>query len=409
MATPTFTMRQLLEAGVHFGHHTRRWNPKMEPYIFGERNGIHILDLQQTMPLLGRALEAMRTTVANGGRILFVGTKRAASDKIAEAAKACGQYYVNHRWLGGMLTNWATVSQSIKRLRDLEERLASEEVNQLGKKEILQLTRERDKLEMTLGGIKEMGDLPDMLFVLDTTKEDIAVLEANKLGIPVVAVIDSNASPVGIDFPIPGNDDAMRSITLYCDLTQGAVLDGLQAEMMARGSDLGSAETPPQEPTLATKSDTAEDEQSAKKTDDVAVSEAVGTDATEAAGTKTTKKAVKTDKTKKLSASAIAKKAVKVSKVGKTAKTDDSETDDSEKAVDSVVNQKTAKTAKAGKIGEADTSEKAVDSVAVENDGQTDAPKNSAPTDENKGTEQSDAPESAETDSKANDAKPDTA
>lgn len=250
MAAASFTMRQLLEAGVHFGHHTRRWNPKMENFIFGERNGIHILDLQQTVPLFGRALEAMRDTAAKGGRILFVGTKRAAAAKIAETAKACGQYYVNHRWLGGMLTNWATVSQSIKRLRELEGRLSSDEVSQLGKKEILQLTRERDKLELTLGGIKEMGGLPDMLFVLDTNKEDIAVLEANKLNIPIVAVIDSNASPVGVDFPIPGNDDAMRAINLYCELAQTAVLDGLQAELMASGTDIGSAEVAPKEPAV---------------------------------------------------------------------------------------------------------------------------------------------------------------
>ena len=268
MAAPTFTMRQLLEAGVHFGHHTRRWNPKMEPFIFGERNGIHILDLQQTVPLLGRALTAMRDTAAKGGRILFVGTKRAASDKIAETAKACGQYYVNHRWLGGMLTNWATVSQSIKRLRDLEARLSSDEVNQLGKKEILQLTRERDKLELTLGGIKEMGGLPDMLFILDTNKEDIAVLEANKLNIPVVAVIDSNASPAGVDFPIPGNDDAMRAITLYCELAQATVLDGLQAEMMASGSDVGAAEVAPQEPAVAEAA--AEAEQASEATPEAA-------------------------------------------------------------------------------------------------------------------------------------------
>ena len=259
MAAASFTMRQLLEAGVHFGHHTRRWNPKMEHFIFGERNGIHILDLQQTMPLFGRALEAMRDTAAKGGRILFVGTKRAAADKIAETAKACGQYYVNHRWLGGMLTNWATVSQSIKRLRDLEGRLSSDEVSQLGKKEILQLTRERDKLELTLGGIKEMGGLPDMLFILDTNKEDIAVLEANKLNIPIVAVIDSNASPIGVDFPIPGNDDAMRAITLYCELAQTAVLDGLQAELMASGTDIGSAEVAPEEPALTESSGEATD------------------------------------------------------------------------------------------------------------------------------------------------------
>ena len=260
MAAATFTMRQLLEAGVHFGHQTRRWNPKMEQFIFGERNGIHILDLQQTMPLFGRALEAMRDTAAKGGRILFVGTKRAAADKIAETAKACGQYYVNHRWLGGMLTNWATVSKSIKRLRDLEGRLSSDEVSQLGKKEILRLTRERDKLELTLGGIKEMGGLPDMLFILDTNKEDIAVLEANKLNIPIVAVVDSNASPTGVDFPIPGNDDAMRAITLYCELAQTAVLDGLQAELMASGTDFGSAEVAPEEPALSEASEEAPEE-----------------------------------------------------------------------------------------------------------------------------------------------------
>ena len=250
MSIPSFTMRQLLEAGVHFGHHTRRWNPRMEPFIFGQRNGIHILDLQQTVPLLARALEAMRDTVAKGGRVLFVGTKRVAADKIAETARDCGQYYVNHRWLGGMLTNWATVSQSIRRLRDLEARLEGEDVSQLGKKEILQLNRELEKLQLTLGGIKEMGGLPDMIFVLDTNKEDIAVLEANKLGIPVVAVIDSNASPDGVDYPIPGNDDAMRAITLYCELAQGAILDGLQAEMVASGGDAGSAAEAPIEPAL---------------------------------------------------------------------------------------------------------------------------------------------------------------
>ena len=250
MALPSFTMRQLLEAGVHFGHHTRRWDPRMEPFIFGQRNSIHILDLQQTVPLLSRALSVLRDTVAKGGRVLFVGTKRAASGKIAETALACGQYYVNHRWLGGMLTNWATVSKSIRRLRDLEARLSSDEIQQLSKKEILQLTRERDKLELTLGGIKEMGGLPDILFILDTNKEDIAVLEANRLGIPVVAVIDSNASPDGVDYPIPGNDDAMRAISLYCELTQGAILDGLQQEMMSSGSDAGAATDAPAEPAL---------------------------------------------------------------------------------------------------------------------------------------------------------------
>ncbi len=250
MALPNFTMRQLLEAGVHFGHHTRRWNPRMEPFIFGQRNGIHILDLQQTVPLLSRALSVLRDTVANGGRVLFVGTKRVAADKVAETAFACGQYYVNHRWLGGMLTNWATVSKSIRRLRDLEARLNSDEIQQLAKKEILQLVRERDKLELTLGGIKEMGGLPDILFVLDTNKEDIAVLEANRLGIPVVAVIDSNASPDGVDYPIPGNDDAMRAISLYCDLSQAAILDGLQEELMTSGGDAGAADEAPSEPAL---------------------------------------------------------------------------------------------------------------------------------------------------------------
>jgi len=282
MAIPTFTMRQLLEAGVHFGHHTRRWNPRMEPFIFGQRNGVHILDLQQTVPLLGRALEAMRDTVSKGGRVLFVGTKRVAAEKIAETARGCGQYYVNHRWLGGMLTNWATVSQSIRRLRELEARLESDEMHQLGKKEILQLNRECEKLQLTLGGIKEMGGLPDMLFILDTNKEDIAVLEANKLGIPVVAVIDSNASPDGVDYPIPGNDDAMRAITLYCELAQGAILDGLQAELMAGGADLGEAVEAPVEPAVATEDTTAEQTQAeavADAADAPAIETASDTDA----------------------------------------------------------------------------------------------------------------------------------
>ena len=247
MALPTFTMRQLLEAGVHFGHHTRRWDPRMGPFIFGERNSVHILDLQQTVPLLHQAIKALRDTTAKGGRVLFVGTKRVASEKIAETARECGQYFVNHRWLGGMLTNWATVTQSIRRLRDLEKKLESEEIHQLTKKEALQLTREREKLELTLGGIKDMGGLPDMLFVLDTNKEDIAVAEANKLGIPVVAVVDSNASPLGIDFPVPGNDDAMRAISLYCELARDAILDGLQQELAASGHDIGAEPFAPSE------------------------------------------------------------------------------------------------------------------------------------------------------------------
>ena len=246
MAIPTFTMRQLLEAGVHFGHSTRRWNPKMGPYIFGVRNGIHIIDLQQSAPMMHRAMSAVRDTVAGGGRVLFVGTKRQASERVAEAAKRCGQYYVNHRWLGGMLTNWQTVSKSIRRLRDLDVQLDAEDSG-LTKKELLQLTRERDKLERTLGGIKEMGGKPDVMVVIDTNKEAIAVAEANRLGIPVVGVIDSNSSPDGIDFPIPGNDDALRAVTTYCDLLSGAVLDGIQAEAVASGVDTGAADVAPAE------------------------------------------------------------------------------------------------------------------------------------------------------------------
>jgi small subunit ribosomal protein S2 len=248
MSFPTFTMRQLLEAGVHFGHQTRRWDPHMRPYIFGVRNGVHILDLTQTVPMLHRALMAGRDVAASGGRVLFVGTKRQAQEVVAEAAKRCGQYYVNHRWLGGMLTNWRTISQSIRRLRELEQRLEGEgETAGLTKKERLQLTRERDKLERALGGIKDMGGLPDLLFVIDTNKEAIAVAEAVKLGVPVVAVVDSNSNPSSITHPIPGNDDASRAINLYCDLMVQAVLDGIQAEMSASGMDVGESEELPEE------------------------------------------------------------------------------------------------------------------------------------------------------------------
>ena len=246
MAMPTFTMRQLLEAGVHFGHHTRRWNPQMKPFIFGVRNGVHIIDLEQTVPMLYAALQAVRDAVAGGGRVLFVGTKRQASEKIAEAAKRCGQPFVNHRWLGGMLTNWKTISQSIKRLRELEEQLGGE-TQGLTKKELLNLTRERDKLERSLGGIKEMGGQPSLIFVIDTNKEAIAVAEANKLGIPVAAVVDSNSKPDGITYPIPGNDDALRAISMYCDLVSDAVLDGLQQEAISHGVDIGEAEDAPAE------------------------------------------------------------------------------------------------------------------------------------------------------------------
>lgn len=246
MAIPEFTMRQLLEAGVHFGHHTRRWNPEMAPYIFGVRNGVHIIDLEQTVPLLHRALETVRDVAAGGGRVLFVGTKRQAQEPVAEAAKRCGQYFVNHRWLGGMLTNFKTISQSIKRLRELDEGV-NQPASGLTKRELLELTRDRDKLERALGGIKEMGGLPDILFIIDTNKEAIAVQEANKLKIPVVAVLDSNSSPDGITYPVPGNDDAMRAIHLYCELVSGAVLDGLQAELAASGVDLGARAELPQQ------------------------------------------------------------------------------------------------------------------------------------------------------------------
>ncbi|MFT9398955.1 30S ribosomal protein S2 [Acetobacter sp.] len=249
MAMPDFTLRQLLEAGVHFGHHTRRWNPRMAPYLFGVRNQVHIIDLQQTVGMLDRALQAIRNTVAGGGRVLFVGTKRAAADPIAEAAKRCGQYYVNHRWLGGMLTNWKTITGSIKRLRQIEEMLDGG-TSGLTKKEILELTRDRDKLERSLGGIKEMGGLPDILFIIDTNKEKLAVEEANKLGIPVVAILDSNSDPKGVTFPVPGNDDAIRAISLYCDLVSSSVLDGISAELGASGQDFGASEELPVDPTL---------------------------------------------------------------------------------------------------------------------------------------------------------------
>jgi small subunit ribosomal protein S2 len=244
MAMPQFTMRQLLEAGVHFGHHTRRWNPKMAPYLYGARNSVHIIDLQQTVPLLDQALNVMRDIAAGGGRVLFVGTKRQAADKVAEYAKRCGQYYVNHRWLGGMLTNWQTISHSIRRLRDLEGMLDTNEGSGFTKRELLFLTREREKLERALGGIKDMGGLPDMLFVLDVNKDDLAVQEANKLNIPVVAIIDSNSDPRGVQFPIPGNDDALRAITLYLELMSASVLDGLQRMMISQGVDIGAEAEP---------------------------------------------------------------------------------------------------------------------------------------------------------------------
>ncbi len=243
MALPEYNMRQLLESGVHFGHRTHRWNPKMSEYIFGDRNKIHIIDLSKTVPLLHQALVAVRDVAAGGGRVLFVGTKRQAQQPIAEAAGRCAQYYMNHRWLGGTLTNWKTMLNSIKRLRELEG-LLSGDGSGFTKKELLGLTRERDKLELSLGGIKEMGGLPDVLFVIDTNKEAIAIHEANKLGIPVIAIVDTNSDPAGIDYPIPGNDDASRAIALYCDLVSKAVIDGLAAGTSKMGGDMGEAAEP---------------------------------------------------------------------------------------------------------------------------------------------------------------------
>jgi small subunit ribosomal protein S2 len=249
MALPNITMRQLLEAGVHFGHQSHRWNPKMAPFIYGSRNNIHIIDLTQTVPLLHQALLAVSDVVAKGGRVLFVGTKRQASEAVADAAKSCAQYFVNHRWLGGTLTNWRTISNSIKRLKSLEE-LFQGEHHGLTKKELLQLTREKDKLERSLGGIKDMGAVPDLMFVIDTNKESIAIAEARKLHMPVVAIVDSNCDPEGISHPIPGNDDAGRAITLYCDLIARAAIDGIERAQGAGGVDLGAAEEPIAEPGL---------------------------------------------------------------------------------------------------------------------------------------------------------------
>ena len=244
MAAPVVTMHQLIEAGAHFGHQTHRWNPRMKPYIFGERNGIHILDLSQTVPLTARALDFVSSTVAAGGKVLFVGTKRQAQDPIAEAARRSGQHFVNHRWLGGMLTNWKTISGSIKRLKTLEEKLSGD-THGFTKKEVLQMTRERDKLELSLGGIRDLGGIPDVMFVIDANKEELAIKEANVLGIPVVAVLDSNVDPSGIAFPIPANDDASRAIRLYCDAISTAATKGNRGAQEASGIDVGALDEPP--------------------------------------------------------------------------------------------------------------------------------------------------------------------
>jgi small subunit ribosomal protein S2 len=250
MALPEFSMRQLLEAGVHFGHQKHRWNPKMERFIFGVRNDIHILDLSQSVPLLQRALQLISDTVADGGRVLFVGTKRQAAPVVAEAARQCAQYFVNSRWLGGTLTNWQTISRSISRLRELEAQVA-EGTSGLTKTELLLLSREKERLERDLGGIKDMGNLPNLLFVIDTNREAIAIKEAHRLGIPVVAIVDTNSDPDDVDFPIPGNDDAARALELYCTLVSRAAIDGISRSASGRGVDLGAAEETPEEPALA--------------------------------------------------------------------------------------------------------------------------------------------------------------
>jgi small subunit ribosomal protein S2 len=246
MAAPTVSMQQLIEAGSHFGHQTHRWNPRMKPYIFGARNGVHIIDLSQTVPLFARALDFIEATVRSGGKVLFVGTKRQAQEPIAQAARAAGQHFVNHRWLGGMLTNWKTISGSIKRLKTLEEQLSGE-TSGLTKKEVLQLTRERDKLELSLGGIRDMGGIPDVMFVIDANKEDLAIKEANVLGIPVVGILDTNVDPSGIAFPVPGNDDAARAVRLYCDAVRDAAISGRGGKVVDSGADVGAMEQPPVE------------------------------------------------------------------------------------------------------------------------------------------------------------------
>ena len=279
MALPDFSMRQLLEAGCHFGHQTHRWNPKMKDFIFGERSNIHIIDLSQTVPLLHQALVKVRETASKGGRVLFVGTKRQASEPLAQAASRCAQYYMNQRWLGGTLTNWRTISNSIARLRELETMFESEGgLAGLTKKEQLMLTREREKLDRSLGGIKDMGGTPDLMFVIDTNKEGIAIQEAKKLGIPVIAVVDTNCDPDPIDFPIPGNDDASRAIALYCDLIADAVLDGMADSQLAMGVDLGEAEAPVE----ALVEETAAEEAASAETADAATETSSESDKTEA-------------------------------------------------------------------------------------------------------------------------------
>jgi small subunit ribosomal protein S2 len=263
MAAPVVTMQQLLEAGAHFGHQTHRWNPRMKPYIFGARNGIHILDLSQSVPLFARALDFVAQTAAHGGKVLFVGTKRQAQGPIADAARASNQHFVNHRWLGGMLTNWKTISNSIKKLKTLEEQLSGDGTG-FTKKETLQMTRERDKLEMSLGGIRDMGGIPDVMFVIDANKEELAIKEANVLGIPVIAILDSNVDPSGIAFPIPANDDAARAIRLYCEAIATAATQGNVKQKVSAGIDLGAEIEPASEPALTEPAPAAEESDEAE-------------------------------------------------------------------------------------------------------------------------------------------------
>lgn len=274
MAAPVVSMQQLLEAGTHFGHQTHRWNPRMKPYIFGARNGVHIIDLSQTVPLFSRALDFVSKSVAAGGKVLFVGTKRQAQEPIAEAARASGQHFVNHRWLGGMLTNWKTISQSIKQLKTLEEQLSGD-TSGFTKKEVLQMTRQRDKLELSLGGIRDMGGTPDVMFVIDANKEELAIKEANVLGIPVVAVLDSNVDPSGIAFPVPGNDDAARAIRLYCEAMAEASSKGGNEAVQASGADIGAMAEPPVEAAVAGQAEAAE----AAKAEAALAEKAAGTQA----------------------------------------------------------------------------------------------------------------------------------
>ena len=333
MALPEFSLRQLLEAGVHFGHQTQRWDPLMESYIYGSRNGIHILDLTQTVPMLDQALNVVRETVAKGGSILFVGTKRQASSPVAEAAEKCAQYYMNHRWLGGTLTNWKTVSQSIQRLKSIDEQVASGSIEGLTKKERLGVEREHAKLQASFDGIAEMGGVPDLVFVVDVKKEALAVAEANKLGIPVVAVVDTNCSPTGVDYMIPGNDDASRAIGLYCDLISRAALDGMSAQLGAAGVDLGEMEEAPSEEVLA---EAVEEEQIPEDSTESTTS------TTKAESKETADKVEVTTKKSKASAKkpkAVAKKATTTSKakkkvddkVSKSSSVDDKKAESDEK------------------------------------------------------------------------------